>query len=87
MSISTTLLDSYLVTHTDFRLGSKGICIDFWYMESLDKWAVSIPRAHFEMNHAELKLLGTNLYLIMDGIAVSSIDLKDFDKLSRRLDE
>lgn len=87
MTISTTLLESYLTTHRDFRLGGRGICIDFWYMESLDRWAVSIPRAHFEMNHAELKLLGTNLYIIMDGIAVSAIDLNDFGKLSRRLEE
>ena len=84
MSINTTTLDSYLVTHTDFRLGARGICIDFWYMESLDKWAVSIPRARIETDRAELKLLGNNLYLIMGGIAVSSIDLDDFDKLSRR---
>lgn len=83
MTISTELLESYLATHRDFRLGGRGICIDFWYMESLDMWSVSIPRAHFEMNHANLKLLGTNLYLIMDGIAVSSIDLNDFDKLSK----
>ena len=87
MTISTVLVDTYLTTHKDFRLGGRGICIDFWYMESLDRWAVSIPRAHFEINHIELKLLGNNLYLIMDGIAVSSIDLNDFDKLSRRLEE
>ena len=83
MSVDRVLIDSYLVTHSAFRLGGRGICIDFWYMESLDRWAVSIPRAHFEINHIELKVLGNNLYLIMDGIAVSSIDLNDFDKLSR----
>ena len=87
MSIDTKILSSMLATHQDFRLGGRGICIDFWYMESLDMWSVSIPRAHFEISHTRLKLLGTNLYLIMDGIAVSAIDLNDFDKLSRRMEE
>ncbi len=83
MSINTTILESNIVTHSDFRLGGRGICIDFRYMASLDKWAISIPRAHFEINYVEPKLYGSNLVLTMDGLGVGSLDLNDFDKLSR----
>lgn len=71
------------IDHSDFRLGNRGICIEFHWFPPARNYVVSVPRAHIEIRGVEVKLFGDEMLALNGGETVGYIELNNFDKLTR----
>ncbi len=83
MSIDMKTVQKFLEEKKSFRLGARGICIDFKFAPAAKSWCVSIPRAFLNLNFLQVAFWGsTTLALINNDSSIAYIDLVDFDKLT-----
>lgn len=83
MCVSMMKVKEYLEKKQSFRLGARGISIDFKFCAPGEFWCVSIPRASLNFSYLEVKIWGsTTLALICCDVSIAYIDLIDFLKVS-----
>ena len=83
MSVSMKMIEELLEKKRSFRLGARGISIDFKFCAAGDFWCVSIPRASLNFSYLEVKIWGSStLALVCCDVSIAYIDLIDFLKVS-----
>lgn len=72
----------------DFRLGTRGICVNCYHRELPLDWCIHIPRAFTEIHADELKVLDDadfySLEVYCGGEMIADIDLSAYDVLTLR---
>ena len=77
-------LREFIENRIPFRLGARGICVDFKPGE-YGIWEVTIPRAFIEFwNVDDVNIEGTDLVLACESgyVGTAKIDLTKYDKLT-----
>lgn len=68
-------VEMFIVGHRDFRIGQRGICIDFRYDAHLKTWRVTCPRSQFTVLADRLGFDEANEHLILHGCGAICLDL------------
>ena len=70
----------------DFRLGTRGICVNCYRRKLAPEWCIHIPRAFSEIHADDLKVVDdVNFYSLevwRRGEMIADIDLSAFDVLT-----